>query len=96
MSANINAVGLQSKIFTYGKGVEPDYAKAFERYKNAADKGNSSAQYNLGKLYEDKDLSTALEWYQKAANQGNTSARQKIESLTRPLPHLKQNTFTRR
>ena len=35
-----------------GKGVEQDYAKAFEWYLKAASQGNVEAQNNLGELYD--------------------------------------------
>ena len=59
-----------------GKGVEQDYAKAFEWYLKSATQGNAEAQNNLGELYDkgkgvEQDSAKAFEWYLKAAEQGD-------------------------
>lgn len=53
-----------------------DYSKAFEWWLKAAKQGNESAQFNIGKMYENGDgveqnFTKAVEWYSKAAEQGD-------------------------
>ena len=52
--------------------------ETFEQTKNAAEKGDASAQYNLGLRYVDgrgvaKDSAEAAKWFRKAADQGNAN-----------------------
>ena len=56
-----------------------DYKNAFEIWKPLAEKGNSTAQFNLGLMYDKGDgvrqnFSKAVKWYRLAAKQGNASA----------------------
>jgi TPR repeat protein len=68
------------------KPLHPDHlnlGKAAERYRKAADKGDTSAQNDLGWLYENgwgvsKDLEKAAELFQKAADKGNASAQHNL------------------
>lgn len=64
----------------YYKGVDAsraeDYKTAAKYYSLAAKKGHSSAQYNLGLLYEEgkgieKNMEEASKWYRRSAEQGN-------------------------
>ena len=64
------------KYYMGNKGVEQDYAKAFEWYLKSASQGNAEAQNNLGELYDkgkgvEQDSAKAFEWYLKAAEQGD-------------------------
>ncbi|MDI9408012.1 MAG: hypothetical protein QM523_02070 [Candidatus Pacebacteria bacterium] len=61
-------------IYTNGKGVAKDYAKAFYWYQMAANQGYSFAQSNLGMRYllgqgVTKDANQAALWFRKAADQ---------------------------
>ena len=52
---------------------------AFEKAKEAAEKGDASAQLRLGEMYDNgdgipKDGAEAFNWYKKAAAQGNSTA----------------------
>ncbi len=54
-------------------------AQQILKIKQAANQGDTQAQYNLGFMYYEgegvpQDYAKAVEWYQKAANQGNTQA----------------------
>lgn len=56
----------------YRKG---DYAKAVREWREAAEKGDVNAQFNLGQMYRQglgvaKDMSKAFKWYKRAADQG--------------------------
>lgn len=57
----------------------PDYAEAFKWFMNAADKGNTEAQYLTGVMYmqgqgTEKSVSKALQAFSRAAEGGHASA----------------------
>jgi TPR repeat protein len=67
--------------------VKEDYERAAFWYRRAAEKGNSSAMFNLGRMYErgrgvGQDIAKAKELYQKAAAKGNSDARARLDQLT--------------
>ena len=56
-------------------GAPPDYATAMVFFRKAADQGNASAQFSIGRMYYSgqgvpKDDVQAVQWYRKAADQG--------------------------
>jgi len=64
----------------------PNHGETVRRYREAADRGNASAQYDMGWLYENgqgvpQDYREAMRWYRKAANQGKAAAQNSIGSL---------------
>ncbi|TCM56119.1 localization factor PodJL [Rhizobium sp. PP-F2F-G48] len=66
-------------VYTEGRGVKADFAKAAEWYQRAADAGVVPAQYRLGSLYEKgtgvpRDPAKARALYQQAAESGNANA----------------------
>lgn len=66
-------------VYTEGRGVKADFAKAAEWYQRAADAGVVPAQYRLGSLYEKgtgvpRDPARARALYQQAAESGNANA----------------------
>lgn len=66
-------------MYHTGRGVAQDFLVAARWYRIAADKGNASAQENLGILYEagkgvEKDDHLAVLLYLKAANQGSVKS----------------------
>ena len=66
-------------MYSFGQGVEKDFAEAVKWYRKAAEQGHATAQHNLGVMYQDgqgveKDYAKALKWYRKAADQGKASA----------------------
>jgi hypothetical protein len=63
-----------------------DYATAMRLYKPLADKGDASAQYNLGTMYEagqgvTQDYGEAAKWYRKAADQGAARAQNNLGTM---------------
>ncbi len=61
-------------------------ADVARQYREEADKGEASAQYNMGVLYENglgvpQDHAEAARWYRKAADQGSTEAQAQIGVL---------------
>jgi uncharacterized protein len=62
-----------------GQGVPQDCKEAEKWFRLAADGGQSSAQYELGKLYYDgtgvpQDYKEAVKWFRLSAEQENTNA----------------------
>ncbi|CAI2179428.1 11556_t:CDS:2 [Funneliformis geosporum] len=75
----LNAQYKVAYCYDKGFGIEIDKGKAFELYKDAAEKGNKLAQNNLALLYEqgegtETNLENALIWYNKAAENGSELA----------------------
>lgn len=74
-----NAEKIIGSKFKTGEEVGESYKKAFEYYKELAEKGNVEAQFNLAEFYEEgwgdlPDPAEAVKWYQKAADQGDARA----------------------
>lgn len=58
--------------FFYGTGVQQDKERAVQWYHKAADKGNTSALYEIAEYYIDKkDYKNAYEYYLRSAEAGN-------------------------
>lgn len=69
-----------------GKGVPQNYGKALQLFHEAEQKGNTSAAYYLGMMYEKglgtpKDLKSAHAWYSKASQNGDALARERVKKL---------------
>ena len=73
-----------------GKGLDAAAAskwqEAYKEFRTPAERGNSSAQVNLGNLYMkglgvEQSYPEALKWYEKAALQGNPLAQAKMGVL---------------
>jgi len=65
--------------FAGSDGTVPDFAKAAEWYRKAAEQNHSQAQLNLGMMYADgqgvaRDVAQSRVWYHKAAQQGEAGA----------------------
>ncbi|MDA7426920.1 tetratricopeptide repeat protein [Primorskyibacter aestuariivivens] len=65
-----------AKRYATGDGVLPDFERAVELYRKAADSGHPEAQNQLGRhldagLGTPQDTAAALDWFGKAAAQGN-------------------------
>jgi TPR repeat protein len=76
-------------IYQRGIGVSRDEIKAVEWYRQAAERGHTSAQYKLGLRYElgegvARDHAEAVKWWRLAAEQGNddAEARLKLDGLS--------------
>ena len=74
----------------YRKGFEAykqgDYATALVEFRELAEQGNASAQFNLGLMHErglgvSKDAAMAGEWYLRAAGQGKAEAQFRLGAL---------------
>lgn len=66
-------------MYTVGKGVTQDYAKAAAWFLKAAEQGDADGQYDLGNDYYlgrgvPQDYALAIAWHRKAADQGNAAA----------------------
>lgn len=73
-------------MYYHGKGIEKDYAKAFEWFIRAANQGSAIDQNNIGEMYEagegvTKDYGKAFEWYLKSAHQKNALAQYNLGKL---------------
>jgi len=73
-----------------GDGVKQDNPAGMRWLRRAARRGDSKAQYNLGRAYADgngvrKSVTYAEKWLSKAAGSGHAKARRLLESLRRKL-----------
>lgn len=63
-------------MYEQGLGVEQDWKMAHQYYLNAADKGDATAQFNIGSIYYNgnekyaKDYHEAFKWIEKSAEKG--------------------------
>jgi len=84
-----------------GNGKPKDRHKAFELFKEAAQKGHRVAQFYMGIYYDfgyifDKDLKKAAYWYEKAANQGQKNAQYNLANMYhsgRGIPQNREKAF---
>lgn len=63
-----------------------EYGQAFQIWSSLAKQGYSSAQYNLGVMYEEgqgvqKNYAAAVQWYGIAADMGHSSAQYKLAKI---------------
>lgn len=72
-----------ANFYYLGNGVEQDFSKAFQLFKQSSDKGYASAQLGLGYMYEvgegteiNKEL--AYKYYLLSSNQGNFKAKENL------------------
>ena len=65
-------------MYAKAKGVDKDEKKAREWYEKSANKGNSSAQFNLGTLLRFDDVDESVKWLKKAANNGHAPAQNNL------------------
>ena len=73
-------------MYQNGLGVRQDYEEAVRWYRESADNGNASGQYNLGYMYRhgygvEQDYDEAVSWWIKAARQGNNNAQTELRDL---------------
>ena len=74
---------LEEATIAYNKG---DYQTSKTIFEDLASKGDATAQYNLGVMYDfgkgvKQDYFKAKEWYEKAANQGHASAQYNLGNM---------------
>ena len=83
-------------MYEFGQGIEQDYKKAFELYKESAENGDSFAQCRLGIMFEEgrgieKDYEKAMYWYKKAAEQNDPEGQCFIADLYKDGIGVKQD-----
>ena len=75
-------------MYRHGHGMAaPDYAKALELFRQAAEQGRAASMNHLGEMYElgqgvEPDLGRALEYFRQAAEKGSAKGRKNYERLT--------------
>lgn len=79
-------MNLVGECYYFANGVKENKEEAFKYYLKAAEKGHSSAQYNVGYCYlygigTEKELSLALHYLNLAKDNGNELAKKEIEKL---------------
>ncbi len=70
---DVNAQSILGAMYYEGKGVQKNYAKAFEWFEKAAKQGDADAQNILGLRYYNgegvpKDYTKAFEWFEKQSS----------------------------
>jgi len=70
-------------MYAHGHGLKQDLVKAAKWYREAANQGDTEAQYNLGLMYAHgdglkQDYAEAEKWYRKAAEQGDADAQHNL------------------
>jgi TPR repeat protein len=83
---NVTAMAYLGFLYSHGRGVPQDDARAAAWYRQGAEAGDARAMYNLGALYDQgrgvpKDDRQAESWYRKAANAGDTAAMTTLGSM---------------
>ncbi|MCH8622092.1 tetratricopeptide repeat protein [Undibacterium sp. TS12] len=76
----VRADDFNNGVNYYAQG---DFASALDSFKNAAEKGNADAQFNLGLMYLNgegvvQDYKQAMKWFEQSASQGNVRAQVNI------------------
>jgi TPR repeat protein len=78
-------------MYENGEGVSQDHKKAEKWYHKAAEQGDTDAQYNLGKLYDNDNLSVAHDyvmshmWFTIAGEKGYQDAFNKRDSVAEKM-----------
>ena len=90
------SVDFQMGLDAYDRG---DYATALREWKPLAGQGDSSAQYNLGLMYDNgegvpQDYKIAVKWYRRAAEQGYTNAQNNLGLMYRKGQGVSQDYKT--
>ena len=72
--------------YSIGDGVERDYEKAFQLFKQSAEAGHVPAQYQLGIAYAfgegiGKDITESFKWMEKSARGGDLLAQRQLASM---------------
>lgn len=81
-AGSLPAKVMLGKLYEFGRGVAPDYARAEELYlevRNAQSRMSGVAAWSLGDLYsrpdfEKRDDEAATRWYREAADKGQSDA----------------------
>ena len=80
IGVSASAQDFQKGIAAYDRG---DYATALKEWRPLAERGVSTAQFNLGVIYDNgegvpQDYAEAVKWYRKAAEQGDAAAQSNL------------------
>jgi len=75
--------GFAEGFAAYDRG---DYAAALREWRPLAERGDATAQYNLGFMYDNgqgvpQDYAEAVKWYRKAAEQGHARAQYNLGQM---------------
>ncbi len=75
--------GFDEGVIAHERG---DYETALKEFRPLAEQGSTSAQSNLGTMYENgygvpQDYAEAVKWYRKAAEQGYASAQTNLGTM---------------
>ena len=75
-----------------------DYLTPAKTFRKLAEQGDSTAQYNLGLMYDNgqgflQDYAEAVKWYRLAADQGNASAQRNLGIMYEYGRGLPQNNI---
>ncbi len=95
--ANYAAV-LLGDMYANGQLGEPDYSKAIELYKQAANNEYGLAMLRLGRTYENGwydteiNLEEALKWYQLAADQDYDGAQECVDRVESALQNAAEDS----
>ena len=78
-----NAGPFEDGLVAYQRG---DYATALKFWRPLAEKGNASAQYNLGVMHANgrgvpQDYAQAVKWYRMAVEQGLAEAQSNLGNM---------------
>lgn len=93
-----SAAFILGDMYADGKLGEPDYDKAIELYKQAANDGYALAMQRLGEIYETDQYGTginleeALKWYQLAAENDYDRAQECVERVQQALQNVSENS----
>jgi TPR repeat protein len=81
-AGNVSAQIMLGALYNKGGAVERNDKMAAAWFEKAANQGNAEAQYQLGNLHENsqlsKDYKAAANWYHKAAQQGSAKAQARL------------------
>jgi TPR repeat protein len=74
-------------MYENGQGIKQDFKEAAKWFRQAADQGDSWAQYNLGVMYlhgqgVKQDPEESIKLFRKAAEQGHANAQHNLNALT--------------
>ncbi len=86
-SMTAHAADFDAGVKAYKRG---DYATAVRIFRQFADQGNASAQYNLGQMYRKgqgvtQDYVQAHMWYNLSAAKGNKTGRKNRDLLAKQM-----------
>ena len=87
---DLDAIVALASLHAFGEGVNQNWERAAELYREGAERGHPIAQLNLAEQYRDglgvnQDLEEALFWFTLSANQGNSYSAIEMNLLVNDL-----------